>query len=67
MAVDERSSLTALSSEVKSMAATTKSKKKKQEAMQEQLVKDVLAIGFIGVAIYGSWLIYQAHREPIET
>ena len=30
MAVDERSSLTALSSEVKSLAATTKSKKKKQ-------------------------------------
>ena len=49
------------------MAATTKTKKKKQEAVQQQLAKDILAVVLIGVAIYISWLIYQAHREPIET
>ena len=49
------------------MAATTKTKKKKQEAIQQQLIRDIAAIVLIGMAVYISWLIYQAQHEPIET
>ena len=66
-AVDENCSLTALSSEAKNVAATAKNKKKKQEAVQQQLIRDIIAIVLVGMAVYISWLIYQAQHEPIET